>query len=79
MQPGDPLVVFSDGISEALNPQGEEFGDLRIVETRTQGPVGDDAQAKLRTWFAGVGEFTVGAPQSDDITALVICYRGTGG
>ena len=27
MQPGDLLAVFSDGVSETLNPQGEEFGD----------------------------------------------------
>ena len=79
MQPGDLLVVFSDGVSEALNPQGEEFGDSRIIEMLIKGPAGDDAQAKLKTLFADVWEFTAGALQNDDITALVICYRGTGG
>ena len=32
LSPGDLLVVFSDGISEAMDAQGEEFGDARIIE-----------------------------------------------
>ena len=75
MRPGDVLVVFSDGVSEALNSQGEEFGDGRIIETLTKMPAGD-ARARLKALFSGVREFTAEAPQSDDVTALVICYRG---
>ena len=75
LRPGDLLVVFSDGVSEALNPQGEEFGDHRIIETLTKMPAGD-ARAGLKALIASVREFTAEAPQSDDVTALVISYRG---
>ena len=35
MRPGDQLVVFSDGISEAVNNAGEEFGEARLCELAT--------------------------------------------
>lgn len=78
LQPGDFLVVFSDGVSEALNPQGEEFEDARILKTLTETTT-SDARERLQALFASVRTFTAGAPQNDDITVLVICYQGARG
>ncbi len=75
LQPGDWIVVFSDGVSEALNTREEEFGDDRILEC-VRRYAGSEPRALLDLLLADVREFTEGAPQSDDVTALVIKYRG---
>ena len=72
---GDWLVVFSDGVSEALSATGEEFGEARIVELMT-GFHGSEPRPLIESLFARVREFTAGAPQSDDVTAMVLCYTG---
>ena len=75
VSPGDWIVVFSDGVSEAMSESGEEFGEPRIVETvrshREATP-----EVMLSAIVAAVKTFTTGAAQSDDLTALVIRYGG---
>jgi serine phosphatase RsbU (regulator of sigma subunit) len=75
LDPGDVLVVFSDGITEAFNGDGEEFGDDRLVscvqESRELAP-----PALLEHLFERVHRFTAGAVQSDDLTALVVRFVG---
>lgn len=70
---GDTVVVFSDGVSEALDPAGEEFGDDRIrgvvEQALTQSP-----QSVLDALLAGVKQFVGTAAQNDDITAVVLRY-----
>ena len=77
LDPGDWVVVFSDGVSEALSAAGEEFGDARIEACirvhRESEPV-----VLLGELFDAVRAFTAGAPQSDDITAMVVRYTGAG-
>jgi phosphoserine phosphatase RsbU/P len=75
LQPGDCLAVFSDGVSEALSLSGEEFGEERIVHCIEQHGAGGPREL-LNELFARVREFTAGAPQSDDITALIVRYLG---
>jgi sigma-B regulation protein RsbU (phosphoserine phosphatase) len=75
LDPGDRIVVFSDGISEALSASGDEFGDDRIVDVALREASGD-AGAILSALVSSVREFAAGAPQYDDITALVVAYRG---
>ena len=75
LQPDDVLVVFSDGVSEALSAAGEEFGEDRIL-TCVQPHLQDDPPALLAQLFAVVREFTKGALQNDDVTALVLRYSG---
>jgi sigma-B regulation protein RsbU (phosphoserine phosphatase) len=75
LDPGDTIVIFSDGVSEAASVAGEEYGDDRMIEfleaNRTASP------AELRDGLiASVREFTTGAPQGDDVTVLVVRYGG---
>lgn len=71
--PGDMLVIFSDGISEALNGAGEEFGDHRILECLREhagGHVGEILDCLVHS----VKAFAAGTVQSDDMTAVVVRY-----
>ena len=70
---GDWLIVFSDGVSEAMSASGDEYGESRIVEL-VEGNKKLEPRQLLEALFADVREFTRGAPQSDDITAMVLRY-----
>jgi serine phosphatase RsbU (regulator of sigma subunit) len=70
---GDVLVVFSDGVTEAMNADGAEFGEERLRSCLSA--CQNAAAAELLDCVLGtVREFTAGAPQSDDITAMVLRY-----
>jgi sigma-B regulation protein RsbU (phosphoserine phosphatase) len=60
MEPGDVLVVFSDGVSEAMDPQSAEFGDRRIVDCLRAPGAGLEPPAIIESIFAAVREFTAG-------------------
>jgi sigma-B regulation protein RsbU (phosphoserine phosphatase) len=75
LKPGDTLVVYSDGVTEAHNVAGEEFGEARLVtvlERYTRG----SAAIVLEQIINAVKEFAHGAEQYDDVTALVVKYTG---
>jgi sigma-B regulation protein RsbU (phosphoserine phosphatase) len=76
MEPGDFVVTFSDGVSEAFNPAGEEFEGARILDSIERAP-GRDVQTQLEYLFFSVRAFTAGAAQNDDITVLVVSYGST--
>ena len=81
LDPGDIVVVFSDGVSEALNAAGEEFGDDRLLAAAHQAARDADdvtSPALVESIVSAVRAFTKEAPQSDDITAMVIRYLGPG-
>ncbi len=65
LESGDRLLLFSDGLTETMNPCGEEFGPERIAQTLAASG-GDD----LHELQAAVIEFAQGAPQHDDLTLL---------
>ncbi len=75
LDPDDCIVVFSDGVSEALSSDGAEFGDDRIIDCM-KAHAQDDPQHLVAELFARVRGFTVGAAQNDDVTALVVRYDG---
>jgi serine phosphatase RsbU (regulator of sigma subunit) len=77
LSPGDLVVICSDGVTEARTPSGEEFGRDRLVETM-QGCRGARPDAALEHLLESVRRFSAGAAQADDITALVLRYRGAG-
>jgi sigma-B regulation protein RsbU (phosphoserine phosphatase) len=78
LESGDTIIIFSDGVSEALNTEGEEFGDARLQAIALSL---DDATAQtiVDRIVSDVRVFTRGAAQSDDITVMVIRYLGAGG
>lgn len=78
LDPGDTIVVFSDGVSEAMNAEGDELGDDRLLAA-IQAATATTAEGLVSHIFAAVSEFTRGTAQGDDITAMVIRYRGPNG
>jgi serine phosphatase RsbU (regulator of sigma subunit) len=75
LSPGDWLIIFSDGVSEALSASGEEYGEDRIVQCVRDAAALEPRQV-LDALFADVREFARGAAQSDDITAMVLRFGG---
>jgi sigma-B regulation protein RsbU (phosphoserine phosphatase) len=75
LYPGDLVVVCSDGVTEARNLANDEFGRDRLVDT-LQARHGQKPDAVLEHLLAVVKQFSQGAAQADDITALILRYRG---
>lgn len=71
MKSNDTLILFTDGITEAMNSNGEEFSDERLEELmkKIYTKESDEILEIIKT---EVKKFTLGAEQSDDITCLVI-------
>jgi len=74
LNPGDNLIMFTDGITEALNPLKEEFGDPLLLQTLL-------SMRTLRTGelvsglFSAVDHFAQGEKQADDIACVAIRRR----
>jgi sigma-B regulation protein RsbU (phosphoserine phosphatase) len=71
LEAGDLLVLYTDGVNEANNAEGEEWGDERMQQAMA-GHAGDSAQEVVDGLFREVDRFAAGAPQYDDITMLVV-------
>jgi phosphoserine phosphatase RsbU/P len=71
LEPRDTLVLFTDGVIEAFNAQGEEFSDPRWLNAIRNLPEGD-AESSLDYLLRRVDEFVGATRQSDDITCLVL-------
>ena len=69
--PGDLLVMYTDGVTETFSANGEMFGDERLIQIIHAQPM-VSAQELLDAIMAQVTTFAGGAPQSDDITLLVM-------
>lgn len=71
LQPGDVLVVYSDGVSEAVNPAGEEFGPTRLYEVVSRNL--EESAAGIRDRIeAALTKFCQGTPAADDITMVIV-------
>jgi sigma-B regulation protein RsbU (phosphoserine phosphatase) len=71
LESGDAVVLFTDGITEAMNKNGEEFSDEKL-ERLVLERYNETPEQILNKIKACVEEFTLGAEQSDDITCLVL-------
>ena len=71
LQPGDTLVLFTDGVVEAFNAAGEEFSDNRWLNI-IRGLPNLNAQQTLQFLMKSVEDFVGATRQSDDITCLVL-------
>ena len=74
LRPGDALIFFTDGVVEAFNESGEEFGNERWLGA-IRGLPDWNAQETLRFLMKRVDEFVGPTRQSDDITCLVFRSR----
>lgn len=75
LQAGDMVLTFSDGVTEAVNKEGEEFGDDRLIE-RFKARRHESLQEILEGLMDDVRAFADGATQNDDITMLLMRYDG---
>jgi sigma-B regulation protein RsbU (phosphoserine phosphatase) len=76
LEPGDTMVLFSDGVTEAMDPSEELYGVPRLRELlngRLECPLEDLQKCVLES----VDTFTRGASQADDLTLLIVRYRAT--
>jgi serine phosphatase RsbU (regulator of sigma subunit)/DNA-binding response OmpR family regulator len=74
LEPGDHLVLFTDGVLEALNLAGEEFGQQRLCDA-LQRSARASAPDMLRSLKDDLATFSANAPQHDDITMMVLGFR----
>jgi sigma-B regulation protein RsbU (phosphoserine phosphatase) len=71
LQPGETLLVYSDGLTEAFNDRGEFFGDRRLKELFSQFG-GLSAEAMGTRLLTEVDQFVGEEPRSDDLSLMVL-------
>ena len=76
VSPGDTVLFYTDGVTEAMNGDGEEFGMERLQSIFANAPPVDSQEATERV-FEAVHDFAGGTPQSDDVTCLALFHRNT--
>jgi phosphoserine phosphatase RsbU/P len=69
--PGDTLVLYTDGVTEAQTPAGAMFGQERLLAA-AKARVGRSAGEVQEGLLAEMHKFLGDAPQSDDITVVVV-------
>jgi serine phosphatase RsbU (regulator of sigma subunit) len=74
LRPHNLVVICSDGVTEAVNVSGEEFGRMRLLDVIRQNR-GKDVEPMLERVLEALRTFSHGAAQADDITVLVVGYR----
>ena len=71
LQSGDLLLAFTDGVTEAFSPEGEEYGEERLQELlRAESHLSADEVRE--SVVRSVREWCAGAPQHDDLTFIVL-------
>ncbi len=76
LQAGDTVLFISDGVTEALNPDFEEFGSAR-VKSALEGIAYEAPAQCIQRLLAALDVFTERVAQSDDITCLALCHQPT--
>jgi serine phosphatase RsbU (regulator of sigma subunit) len=71
LEPADFLVLYTDGVTEAMDKSFEEYGENRFQQAMV-GQIGQSAGGFLGGIVADVEKFVAGEPQSDDLTMLVL-------
>jgi sigma-B regulation protein RsbU (phosphoserine phosphatase) len=71
LSPGDVLVIFSDGVTEAFNDKGEQFEEARLVETLKTN-LRKSAPEILNAVTGAVHKFAGDTPASDDLTLMIV-------
>ena len=76
LEPGDTLVLFTDGVTEAMDPDDQLFGVPRLKQVLT-GQLECPLEHLQKCVLEAVENFTRGARQADDLTLLIVRYRAT--
>ena len=79
--PGDSLVLYTDGVTEAADASDQQYGEERLEATLRRLATGDNAMAAeqlVAGVIADVEQFASGAAQADDITLLVLTWAAQG-
>lgn len=74
LMPGDTMVVLTDGVTEAKSPADELFGHTRVLEVLRPRP--ESGQQIVDDLVAAVHDFEVDGEATDDLTIMVLTYRG---
>lgn len=74
LAPGDRLILFTDGVTEACNPNGEEFGDLRLVRLLEENR-SVSAAALQKKILDAVGHFCRGQWEDDATLIVLVCQE----
>jgi phosphoserine phosphatase RsbU/P len=75
LKKGDQLLLYTDGVVEAFNPEEKAYGDERFENFLSQS-INRPIETIVKMAFAELNDFAGGASQSDDITLLGITYKG---
>lgn len=78
LEPGEALLLYTDGITEAMDPSETLYSDQRLERFLTSNR-GSAPRQIIGDLVSDVRHFASGAPQSDDITALALLYFGATG
>jgi sigma-B regulation protein RsbU (phosphoserine phosphatase) len=76
LKPGEALLLYTDGVTEAMNPSETLYSDQRL-EQFLGTHRGSSPRQIIGDLIGDVRQFVGGAPQSDDITILALLYFGT--
>lgn len=71
LEPNDCIVLYTDGVTEAVNDMGTEFGMAKLIHA-VQESAGEGTPAVIKTLTSELRGFVGDYPQSDDITVIVI-------
>jgi phosphoserine phosphatase RsbU/P len=75
LNPGEGVLLYTDGVTEATNVVGDDFSDPRLAAA-LEAQNGAGGEQVVRQILSEVRSFTGGANQSDDITLLAVRYNG---
>jgi sigma-B regulation protein RsbU (phosphoserine phosphatase) len=69
--PGESILLYSDGITEAFNEKGEEYGEERTIDFLKENS-GPDTESFVEALLESAKDFTAGARLGDDLTAVIV-------
>lgn len=78
LNPGDTLVLYTDGVTEAMNVDNHEFGENRLLGILADSAANPTPKNITNNILCAVSKFTAGQEQSDDITILALRFAPNG-
>ena len=75
LRPEDALFLYTDGVTEAMNPEQRLFSEDRLEQVLNE-ETDQQPKAVIACVRAAISEFVRDEPQSDDITMLALSYQG---